>query len=145
MNAGKAKLRIQGKKPSHRRAMIKSQLVELLRTGKIQTTPAKARAVAISAERLIGIAKQDTPASRTKVNQILPTTKSIERLYQLLPAWSARTSGYTSTIRTLPRKGDNASQVFLMLMDMKVEKVKKSVIQKTIEKQAAKPKKTTKK
>jgi large subunit ribosomal protein L17 len=139
MNAGKKKFRLQGKKPSHRRSVIQSQTIELLRSGKIKTTPAKAKILSSHIERLITLAKSGNSA---EVSRFLPQARAQVRLTSILPSFSTRTSGYTRVLKTLPRKGDNAAQSYIMFTDEIGKAEKKSVIRKTIEKQkTTKPKK----
>lgn len=134
MNSGSKKYRLPRKTSAHRDAVVKSQLLSLLVAGKIKTTKAKASIISSQIDKVINLAKTNTPASLTKLKLMLPTDRAVSRLNQLLPNWSNRTSGYTATVRTLPRKGDNAEQVYVVLLDMK-KPVKKSAIQQTLEKQ----------
>jgi len=139
MNSGKKKFRLQGKKPSHRRSVIQSQTIELLRSGKIKTTPAKAKILSSHVDRLITIAKA---GNMTEVSKFLPQARAQERLTSILPNMSARNSGYTRVVKTLARKGDNADQSYIMFTDEIGKTEKKSAIRKTIEKQKnTKPKK----
>lgn len=142
MNSGHNKYRLPRKTPAHRNAVIKSQLLSLLVAGKIKTTPAKARIISAEIDKVINLAKSETQASKNQLSLLLPTERAVERLRKLLPNWSSRNSGYTATLKTLPRKGDNADQVFVVLLDMKKPE-KKSAIQQTLEKQ--KTRKSTKK
>lgn len=141
MNSGSKKYRLAGKKPSHRKALIKSQLLELLRSGKVKTTPSRARILCAEAEVVIGLAKRGDQSALNRLQQLLPTERSVNLLLKLAPAWAGRSSGYTTTAKALPRKGDNADQMYVMLLDVELGKAKKSVIQETLAKQRSKSKK----
>lgn len=116
MNSGKHKPRIAGKKPSHRKAILRSLLLEMIRAERIQTTQRKAKLVKQQFDRLVTEAKKDTEASKRNVASTLRNELAETKLYgKLLPRLADRNSGYLQSARTLPRKGDNAPQIILMV------------------------------
>jgi len=134
MNKQIHKYRLQGKTASHKKSLIRSLVMELVRAEKIKTTPAKAKVIKSQFDKLVTTAKKDNSirsidsffASNEKA--VIKFTKIVQERLQ------DRNSGYTRTIKTLPRKGDNAEQVYIMLVNQ-AEKVQKNEMQKLLDKQ----------
>lgn len=146
MYTTRKKYKIAGKKPSHRNAVIKSQVIELIRAGRIKTTPAKAKILKSQFDRLVNEAKKNTLASKRNIDSFLGNnTKITQRLLNLVQTkLNDRNSGYTRVIKTLPRSGDNAPQTYVILVNYEA-KAKKSRLQKVLESQEAKKYKKSKK
>lgn len=135
MNSGKQKPRMQGKKPSHRRAIMQSQLIELIRNERLQSTPSKVRILKQEFDKLVTLAKQDTLTSKRRVMDVLQSEKSVEKLYgKLLPRFADVNSGYTKQAHTLSRKGDNAPQMIIMVRGAEIVE-KRSRVRQQLEKQ----------
>ena len=140
MNSGKSKPRMQGKKPSHRRAIIQSQLIELIRAERLQSTPTKVKILKSEFDKLVTMAKKDSAASRKQVAETLRSEKSVEKLYgKLLPRMADVNSGYTVQARALPRKGDNAPQMIIMVRGAEIAE-KRSRARQQLAKQESKAK-----
>lgn len=140
MFTNRKKFKIQGYTGAHRKALIKSQIIELVRNGRIKTTPSKARALKSSFDRIVTHAKKKTDASRRHVAGLLGNNdRAVDRLFQVIEQnLQDRNSGYTRLIKTLPRKGDNAEQVYVMLVNTEVRE-RKSKVQAALSKQSKKP------
>lgn len=136
-NKGKGKL--QGKTHTHRRALIKSQVTELIRNQKIKTTPSKAKVLKSEFDKLVTKAKKDTPHSKNQVISFFGNNeRAVERLYSIVESkLGDRNSGYTRVIKTLPRKGDGAAQCYVMLVNAEAPE-KKSRIAGVLERQEKK-------
>lgn len=136
MFSNRKKLKIQGKTSAHRKALMKSLVIELIRAKKIKTTPIKAKALKSTFDQLVTKAKKDSDHSRRQVVSFFGNNeRAVERLYQVIGEnLSDRTSGYTRVIHTLPRKGDNAKQVYVMLVNTEAQE-QKSKIKQVLEKQ----------
>lgn len=141
MNKRIKKYRLQGKTNAHRDSLILSQVIELIRAERIKTTPAKAKILKSQFDRLVTHAKRNTDSSRRVIESFFRSNqRSIERFQKVVEnQLNDRDSGYTSIVHTLPRKGDNAAQVYVTLVNRTV-KEKKSKIQKTLEAQEKKSK-----
>jgi len=135
MNKNIKKYRMPGKKPSHRNAIVKSLVIELVRAEKIKTTPTKAKILKAEFDKLVTQAKKNNEASRRNVEAYFNSNeKAVNKLYKIVETkLGDRNSGYTHLIRTLPRKGDNADQMFVMVVNYE-EKAKVSRVQKLLEK-----------
>ena len=142
MNKGIKKHKIQGKTNAHRDALILSQVIELIRAERIKTTPTKAKVLKSKFDRLVTHAKKNTNAGNREIESFFRSNdRAIQRFNKVVETQlNDRNSGYTSIINTLPRKGDNAAQVYVSLVNMGEKKEKKSKIEKTLEAQSKKKK-----
>jgi large subunit ribosomal protein L17 len=141
MNTQPKKNTIQGKKTSHRNAIIHSLVLELIRNERLQSTPRKVAILKSKFDRLVTHAKKQTPASKRLVESYLNNEKATEKLLgKLVPRLSDKNSGYTHTARTLPRKGDNAEQTIILVHGAEM-KEKQSRLQKLLARQEEKSKK----
>lgn len=127
--------RVAGKKLSRdtgqRRALRLSLAIGLLNHGRITTTEAKADFVRGHVERLITLAKrglakaEDTKnpqaavhARRLAASRLNNDRVLVQKLFDVIaPVYKDRPGGYTRIYKVGPRKGDNAPQVLLELVD----------------------------
>lgn len=123
--------KVFGRKLSRSRPSREALFVSLARAmilnGKIVTTRAKAKAVQGNLEKFVTLAKKGDVSSRRRILASLDNSRDIvEVLFQkVVPAFSARTSGYTRLISLPARKGDNAKMMRMEWTDkveMKEEK-----------------------
>ncbi len=135
MYSNRKKFKIQGYTKSHKKALMKSQVVELIRNGRIKTTPTKAKALKKEFDKVVTAFKKGTPSSNKKVRAFFgENDRAIKRLGDVVEEkLSDRDSGYTRVIKTLPRKGDNADQAYVMLVNTEFEE-KKSRLKQALEK-----------
>lgn len=134
MNKVINKYRMQGKTKSHKESLIRSLVLDLVRSEKIQTTPNKAKIVKSKFDRLVTHAKKNTVGSKKVIQAFFNSNeRAIERFNKVVETKCGdRNSGYTRIIKTLPRKGDNAEQAFIMLTNYE-GKAKKSEVSKMLE------------
>ncbi len=132
------KLKMPGKKASHRNALTRSLVMDLLRSERVKTTPTKAKIMKSQIDKLITAAKKDTPGSRRVIESFFASNEfAINKLYKVAGRITDRNSGYTRVIHTLPRKGDNAKQAYIMFVDFEA-KGKKTKLQSLLEKKETK-------
>ena len=129
------KNKLQGKTHAHRKALIKSLIIELIRAEKIKTTKPRARVIKSEFDKLVTMAKKNTDASKKNVESFFAMNeRAVNRFYHVVSEkLNDRNSGYTRILHTLPRKGDNAEQVFVTLVNF-AQKESKSKVQKLLEK-----------
>jgi large subunit ribosomal protein L17 len=129
------KNKLQGKTHAHRKSLVKSLIIELIRAEKIKTTKPRARAIKSGFDKLVTMAKKNTDASKRNIESFFAMNeRAVNRFYHVVSEkLNDRSSGYTRVIHTLPRKGDNAPQVFVMLVNYE-PKTSKSTVQKLLEK-----------
>lgn len=121
----RVKGRFLGRDASHRKALFRNLITELLRRERITTTEAKAKAVKPLAEQLIAMAcrAQDADAAgklyaRRQALRTLTDTDVMFKLFdELAPDFADRRGGYTRIVRIGPRRGDGAPMVILELVD----------------------------
>ena len=107
-----------GRTSSHRQAMTRNQITSLLRSGRIETTEAKAKELRRWVERLITTAKDQDVNARRKVSEDVSKPEVVERLFSnLIPRLAERPGGYTRIIHKGPRLGDAAPMVIIELVD----------------------------
>jgi len=134
MNKQIKKPRMQGKTASHVTSITRSLVMELVRNQQIKTTPTKAKIVKARFDRLVTLSKKGESSQRMIQSFFASNEKAIAKFNKVVETQlQDRNSGYTRIVKTLPRKGDNAAQVYIMLVNAEV-KEKKSEVQKLLEK-----------
>lgn len=134
MNKQIKKPRMQGKTASHVASLTRSLVMELVRNQQIKTTPTKAKIVKSKFDRLVTLSKKGDSSQRMIQSFFASNEKAIAKFNKVVETQlQDRNSGYTRIIKTLPRKGDNAAQVYIMLVNAEA-KEKKTEVQKLLEK-----------
>ncbi len=103
---------------SHRKALFRNLITELLRHERIETTEAKAKAIRAQAEKLITLAKRGDVHSRRLAAQTITDPEVTNRLFETLaPRYKERPGGYTRLFKVGPRLGDGAEVVIMELVE----------------------------
>lgn len=125
------------KKASHRKAMTRNMVTSLFRHERITTTKAKAKAIQVTAEKMITRAKVDSVHNRRIIAKNIADKAVLAKLFtELGPRFKERAGGYTSIIKIGPRQGDAADMVILEFV--KEEEESKSAKKKSTKKAAPK-------
>jgi len=107
-----------GRTSSHRRAMYRNLVTDLLGYEKITTTEAKAKEVRGLAERMITLAKEGELHSRRQILSFILDKKLADKVFtELAPRYAERPGGYTRIVKLGPRLGDGAAMVRLELVE----------------------------
>ncbi len=102
---------------SHRLAMFRNQVTDLLRHGKIVTTEAKAKEVRSVAEKVITLGRHGTLHARRQALRIVSDKDVLKKIFDDLgPLYAGRPGGYTRIIKLGPRQGDGARMAQLELV-----------------------------
>jgi large subunit ribosomal protein L17 len=114
--------RVAGKKlgrtTSHRRALYRNLVTDLLKYEKVITTEAKAKEVCSLAEKMITLGKKSGLSSYRQALSFIMNEKVTEKLFaELAPRYSERPGGYTRIVKLEPRLGDGAPMVQLKLVE----------------------------
>jgi len=147
-----------GRMTSHRKATLMNMARAVILKESVKTTKTKAKVAQSYIDKLITIAKSDTPESKRRVFSLLRDKSLIELLFnEVAPRFKSRNGGYTRVITLYPRRGDGSPMAILELVEKKPKveskKVKKAGQKETAEeikkqdklkKAEAKPKKTEK-
>jgi len=107
-----------GRNSAQRRAMLRQLAVSMILHERITTTEAKAKEMRPIVEKLVTIARQDTPAHRklimSKIDHDLATAKLFE---VIAPRFEATPGGYTRIARLGTRRGDAAPLALIEFVD----------------------------
>ena len=107
-----------GRRSSHRRALYRNMVTDLLRHEKLVTTEPKAKEVRGIAEKMITLGKKSGLHSYRQALSFIMDKKVTEKLFaDLAPRYKERPGGYTRIIKLQPRLGDGAPMVKLELVE----------------------------
>jgi large subunit ribosomal protein L17 len=110
-----------GRSSTHRKSLLRNLVTSLIEYESITTTHAKAKEAQTAAERLITIAKNQSPdlqAAKARAHgYVFKADVVLPKLFdELAPRYKDRTGGYTRVLRLENRLGDNAPQSILELV-----------------------------
>lgn len=106
--SGRKKLNLKG---SHRRSLLRNQVIHLISYGHLTTTKVQAKEVQRIAEKAVTLARagKDFNSIR-RVQSLLPYSKNaVEKLFdEIAPRYTGRSGGYTRIIPMGKRMSDTA-------------------------------------
>lgn len=106
-----------GRSSSHRRALYRNLVTDLLNYEKIITTEAKAKEARGLAERMITLGKEGGLHARRQALSFILNKKVTEKVFsELASRYADRPGGYTRIAKLGPRLGDGALMVQLELV-----------------------------
>ncbi len=109
--------KLLGRSYEHRKALYRNLMIALIEHRKITTTIAKAKAVQPEMEKLISIARQDTPHARRMALSKLASKDAMRKLFGFAPTeYGGRNGGYTRITKIGPRLGDGAEMAVIELV-----------------------------
>src|SRR5260221_13648681 len=98
-----------GRDTSHRLALYRNLVTDLLRYERITTTEAKAKEIRPMAEKIITLARRGDLHARRQASAFLYDTKVVKNLFDSIgPRMASRPGGYLRITGLEPRKGDGA-------------------------------------
>ncbi|HCP60691.1 MAG TPA: 50S ribosomal protein L17 [Dehalococcoidia bacterium] len=107
-----------GRSSSHRKAMYRNLVTDLLDYEKITTTEAKAKEVRGLAEKMITLGKGGGLHSRRQALTFVLDKKVAEKIFGVLaPRYAERPGGYVRIVKLGPRLGDGAPMVRMELVE----------------------------
>lgn len=102
-----ATLRKLGRTTDHRKALLRNQVTSLLRSGRIETTVAKAKESQRMAEKMITLAKRGDLHARRQALAYIYDEDVVTKLFEEIgPGYEDRNGGYTRVLKLGPRRGD---------------------------------------
>ncbi len=105
----------------HRLALMRNQVRDLLRHGRITTTLAKAKELRRFAERMITLAKRGDLASRRRALAFIQDKEVVKKLFsKWREKFLDRSGGYTRIIRIGLRRGDSSETAIVELVEEKL-------------------------
>ena len=106
-----------GKRPEHRRAVLRNLVTNVIMQERVNTTIARAKAARPLVEKMITLGKRDTLHARRQAASFLMTDEATRKLFKdVAPRFSTRPGGYTRIVRTGFRIGDGASLAVIELI-----------------------------
>ena len=106
-----------GRPTAHRKAMLRNQVTDLLREGRITTTITRAKETRRMAEKMITLGKRGDLHARRQVLAYVFDEDVVTKLFdEIAPKYADRNGGYTRILKLGPRQGDCAEVVFLELV-----------------------------
>ena len=107
-----------GRTASHRKATLMALSVALIKSERIVTTLAKAKALRSYVEPIITRSKEDSTHNRSHVFRHLRDKQATSRLFdEIAPMVEDRPGGYTRIIKLGARLGDGAEKALVELVD----------------------------
>ena len=102
----------------HRLALLRNQVTDLLRYGKLNTTEPKAKEVRPLAEKMITLGKKGTLHARRQALAFITDENVVSKLFaDIAPKYASRPGGYTRLVKMGPRLGDGADMARLELVE----------------------------
>jgi large subunit ribosomal protein L17 len=109
--------KLLGRSYEHRKALYRNMMISLIDHRRIETTLAKAKAVQPEVEKLLTLAREDTPHARRMALSKLASKDAMRKLFAFAPAtYAGRNGGYTRITKIGPRLGDGTEMAVLELV-----------------------------
>lgn len=107
-----------GRNPAQRKALIRQQAISMILHERITTTEAKAKTLRPVVEKLITIARDDTPHHRKLIMSKIDHDLAAAKLFDVIgPRFESAPGGYTRISKLGPRHGDAAPLALIELVD----------------------------
>ncbi|MEX2236414.1 MAG: 50S ribosomal protein L17 [Dehalococcoidia bacterium] len=101
----------------HRLLMLRNQVTDLLKHGRIKTTEARAKEIRGLAEKMITLGKDGSLAARRRALAFILDTAVVGKVFtEIAPRYAQRPGGYTRLTKLGLRKGDGAEIAQLELV-----------------------------
>lgn len=106
-----------------RRALLRGLVTNVIEEERITTTIPKAKAARPLVEKMITLAKEDTPHTRKQALNFILKPEVVEKLFDKIgPRFNQRNGGYTRIVKLGWRKGDGAETAKLELVGSELVK-----------------------
>ena len=106
-----------GKTSDQRTAMLRAMVTFLLEKGEIETTVTRAKEVRSVTEKYITLAKENTLHNKRQALAFITKKDVVKKLFdEIAPSYAGRNGGYTSIVKTGPRRGDAAEMAIIKLV-----------------------------
>jgi large subunit ribosomal protein L17 len=120
---------------SHRRALLRNLVTDLLDHGRLMTTLPKAKEIRPLAEKMITLGKRDNLHARRQLQSYLLRDAVAKKVFDTIaPRFADRNGGYSRIIKLGNRKGDGADLAIIELLGSELEVKKAERAEKAKEK-----------
>lgn len=107
-----------GRETSHRLALYRNLVTDLLRYERITTTEAKAKEIRPMAERIITLGRKGGVHNRRQAGRFVYDSRVVRKVFDDIgPRMASRPGGYLRITGLEPRKGDGARMATIELVD----------------------------
>ncbi len=107
-----------GRNPAQRAALLRQLAISMILHERITTTEAKAKTIRPVVEKLITIAREDTPHHRKLVMSKIDHPLATAKLFDVIaPRYDVAPGGYTRISKLGPRRGDAAPLALIELVE----------------------------
>jgi large subunit ribosomal protein L17 len=107
-----------GRNPAQRAALLRQLAISMILHERITTTEAKAKSLRPVVEKLITMARDDSPHHRKLVMSKIDHPLATAKLFDVIaPRFDAAPGGYTRISKLGPRRGDAAPLALIELVD----------------------------
>jgi large subunit ribosomal protein L17 len=107
-----------GRNPAQRRALMRQLAVSMILHERLTTTEAKAKSLRPVVEKLVTIARNDTPHHRGLIMSKIDHGPAMERLFEVIaPRFELADGGYTRISKLGQRHGDAAPMALIEFLE----------------------------
>jgi large subunit ribosomal protein L17 len=107
-----------GRNPAQRAALLRQLSISMILHERITTTEAKAKSLRPVVEKLITIAREDSPHHRKLVMSKIDHPLATAKLFEVIaPRYDVAPGGYTRISKLGPRRGDAAPMALIELVE----------------------------
>ena len=108
-----------GVKSSHRMAMVRNLVTQLLEHKQIMTTLARAKNIRTPVDKMVVLAKKNDLASKKRIFSFVKSKVAVKMLYeQYAEVYKTRQSGFTQIYKLKNRVGDNTPMALIRMVDI---------------------------
>lgn len=117
-----------GRSAEHRKALLSSLVVNLIKRKRIRTTLTKAKMASRLADKMVTIGRRDNLAARRHAVSVLRDKDAVAMLFKdIAPTFAERAGGYTRTLKLGRRASDGSEMAILEWVGIAVPDTKKKV------------------
>lgn len=106
-----------GRTTSHRKALLRNMVTDLLDKERVITTVPKAKELRRFTEKMITLGKRESLHARRRALAVIRRKEVVQKLFEdLAPRYAERRGGYTRIMRLGARRGDAAELAVIELL-----------------------------
>ena len=115
-------MRKLGRTTAQRKAMLRGMVTLLLKTGKVETTYARAQELSAKADEMITLGKKGGLSAYRAALEYITEEDVAKKLFDVIaPAYAEVNGGYTKVLKMGPRRGDGAETAIVKLVEVKAK------------------------
>ena len=115
-----------GRKPAHRKAMLRNLTAQVIENDRIRTTITRAKAVKPLLEKMITVGKSGSLADKRRAFAFFFQRNTVHKLFnEVAIRFMDRNGGYARIVKDDYRQGDGAQMAYLEFVDFVFEPKKK--------------------